>query len=288
MARRMLLTAITLVACSWSVLAVERATFILTSGERISGNVVYHTESRENLIGGYLNIGTSDGKEQTFRQEQVAVIDFIGGTPSNDELAALPNGPGHLMAMRDGTTREGRFVNMIAGTTVKWREPGGNVQDLPITSVARIYLNAESARNTFNYTGGGRSTRPSPGFSGGAQSGEITVQANMRWTDTGVAVRRGDVVRFQTRGQIKFGDGGSMTSGPDGAGGNNQAFPVPAMGVGGLVGRVGNSAPFPIGSNSSGITMPADGRLMLGVNDDNLNDNSGAFFVRINHTTTRR
>ena len=60
------------------------------------------------------------------------------------------------------------------------------------------------------------------------------------------------------------------------------------MGVGGLVGRVGNSAPFPIGSNSSGITMPADGRLMLGVNDDNLNDNSGAFFVRINHTTTRR
>ena len=139
MARRMVLVAVALVASSWSVLAaVERATFILTSGERISGNVVYHTESRENLIGGYLNIGTPDGKEQTFRQEQVAVIDFIGGTPSNNELSALPDGAGQLLVMRDGSTRDGQFVNMIAGTTVKWRERNGSVQDLPITSVSRI------------------------------------------------------------------------------------------------------------------------------------------------------
>ena len=86
------------------------------------------------------------------------------------------------------------------------RDPAATSRTCPLPRSRGIYLNAESARNTFNYTGGGRSTRPSPGFSGGAQSGEITVQANMRWTDTGVAVRRGDVVRFQTRGQIKFGE----------------------------------------------------------------------------------
>ena len=41
MARRMLLTAIALVACSWSVLAVAH-NLILTSGEhKISGNVIY-------------------------------------------------------------------------------------------------------------------------------------------------------------------------------------------------------------------------------------------------------
>ena len=59
------------------------------------------------------------------------------------------------------------------------------------------------------------------------------------------------------------------------------------MGVGGLVARVGNSAPFPIGSNTNGITMPADGRLMLGVNDDIL-DNSGAFYVQINRNNRNR
>ena len=53
------------------------------------------------------------------------------------------------------------------------------------------------------------------------------------------------------------------------------------MPVGGLIGRVGNSAPFPIGSNTQRIRMPADGTLMLGVNDQNLGDNSGYFTVTI-------
>ena len=50
---------------------------------------------------------------------------------------------------------------------------------------------------------------------------------------------------------------------------------------GGLIGRVGTSAPFPIGSNSQPIVMPADGRLMLGVNDNEPGDNSGAFTVTV-------
>jgi hypothetical protein len=53
------------------------------------------------------------------------------------------------------------------------------------------------------------------------------------------------------------------------------------MPVGGLIGKVGNSAPFPIGSNTQPIVMPADGVLMLGVNDNQLGDNSGAFSVMI-------
>ena len=42
----------------------ERATFILTDGERKSGTVVFHTDSRENLIAGNLNLGTDDGKTE--------------------------------------------------------------------------------------------------------------------------------------------------------------------------------------------------------------------------------
>ncbi len=56
------------------------------------------------------------------------------------------------------------------------------------------------------------------------------------------------------------------------------------MPAGGLIGKVGNSAPFPIGSNSQPITMPADGRLMLGVNDNEIGDNSGAFSVVVTKT----
>jgi hypothetical protein len=46
--------------------AAERATFILTDGERKSGPAVFHTASRENLINGNLNLGADDGKELTF------------------------------------------------------------------------------------------------------------------------------------------------------------------------------------------------------------------------------
>ena len=54
------------------------------------------------------------------------------------------------------------------------------------------------------------------------------------------------------------------------------------MPVGGLIAKVGNTAPFPIGSNTQPIVMPADGRLMLGVNDNELGDNSGYFTVAVN------
>src|ERR1700738_1873873 len=115
MARRFFSIACVMCVSGLLLAAVERATFILTDGERVSGTVVFHTESRENLIAGYLNLGTGDGKEQTFRENQVAVIDFIGGTPKTSELAALPEGSGHLLALRNGTTRLRWVVDVICG-----------------------------------------------------------------------------------------------------------------------------------------------------------------------------
>ena len=53
------------------------------------------------------------------------------------------------------------------------------------------------------------------------------------------------------------------------------------MGVGGLIGKVGNSQPFPIGANTQPIVMPETGRLLLGVNDTNPSDNSGFFSVEV-------
>jgi hypothetical protein len=53
------------------------------------------------------------------------------------------------------------------------------------------------------------------------------------------------------------------------------------VGTGALIGRVGNGAPFPIGRGTQPITMPANGPLMLGINDDVVQDNSGSFSVNI-------
>src|SRR5215510_956292 len=102
MVRRLIIsTAALLVLSSLSARAIERATFILTSGERKSGEVVFHTESRRNLIDNHLNLGVGGGREETFPEDQVAVIDFSGGDPSANELAQLP-ASGHFLVLRDG------------------------------------------------------------------------------------------------------------------------------------------------------------------------------------------
>ena len=68
-------------------------------------------------------------------------------------------------------------------------------------------------------------------------------------------------------------------------------YPVPTAGVGALIGYIlqsngQSSQPFLIGSQAT-LTVPADGRLYLLVNDDNYTDNSGSFSVRIVYPDNR-
>jgi hypothetical protein len=127
------------------------------------------------------------------------------------------------------------------------------------------------------------------GGSGGSKSGSnatvsnLAVLADQPWTDTGLNVRAGEMIRFEADGRIILSQGNQNITGPEGT--PNEAgarFPVPAIGVGGLIGKVGPTGrPFAIGARVEAIRMPASGRLMLGVNDDHYDDNSGAFRVSI-------
>jgi hypothetical protein len=263
------------------MLAAERATFILIDGERKSGTVVFHTPSRENLINGNLNLGTDNGREQTFPVDQVAVIDFVGGRPSPVEVQELPADNTNLLVLRSGDSQRGRLVNLVGGDTVRWQNEAGQQQQYAIRDVARIYLNPDRARTAMNLNGGAGTAVGTAGTAATAlEPGAIRIAANQPWTNTGITVKKGDRVAFRATGQIAFGQSPGQTAGPDGSGDlKNPNYPVPIMPVGGLVGKVGNTAPFPIGSNTQPIVMPADGQLMLGVNDNELGDNGGFFSV---------
>jgi hypothetical protein len=129
---------------------------------------------------------------------------------------------------------------------------------------------------------------PRPGNTGvagtrGAQNTApvtLNVPANQQWTSTNVRVSSGEVVRFQVTGEIHF------TANPNdraiSAGSVTPKFvagsPIPSALAGALIGRIDNGQPFGIGNQAS-ITMPAGGTLFLGVNDDNVADNSGQFQV---------
>jgi hypothetical protein len=267
------------------VRGAERATFILTDGQRMSGTVVFHTDARTNIRAdkNEFNVGLADGTEVPIPFHQVVAIDFAGGRPGNRELQSL--GAGHTLVMRDGAIHTGTLVDLVGGDTIRWRQRSGRVEEFPIRSASRIYLQADAARAQWqsDWPGRGGAARRSDDVSTpSADAGGVIVDANSMWTDTGIVVRRGEQVRFQATGRIRFREGIGQTAN---AAGNNTvrspAFPVDDMGVGGLIARVGNGAPFPLGSGTSAVTMPASGRLQLGVNDDDYSDNSGAFRVDV-------
>jgi len=121
------------------------------------------------------------------------------------------------------------------------------------------------------------------GALGNQVAGEtIRVNSQLRWTDTGITVRQGDIIRFQTSGQIQLSDNSSDMAGSAGSTNRRMApdSPISNVFAGALIGRIGNFQAFPIGDQAQ-ITAPVSGRLYLGVNDDHLADNRGEFVVTV-------
>jgi len=108
-----------------------------------------------------------------------------------------------------------------------------------------------------------------------------------RWTDTGVYVYAGDMVRFQATGVVYMMGGNDDAADPRGSRSGRRAgdSPLPDQPAGTLIGRIDNGAPFVIGDRNTAIRMPRAGRLYLSFNDDYLGDNHGSFRVAI---TTER
>ena len=245
-----------------SATAQEGATLVLKSGERVSGNLVD--------LNGSGFIMRVNGQERRVGANDVAVVEFTGGDANADVLARLSSGQ-QVVMLRNGQAIEGRLHDV-----------GG-------THPLRITVNTPSGARDFTSNDGAQIFLATPpgaapvGTVGTSSTGVTTgvrVDANQAWVDSGVNVSRGDRMAFNASGDIMVAPGASA-----GAGGTpalrSPGYPVPNAMAGALIGKVGNSAPFLIGSNTQPIEMPADGRLMLGVNDDGFGDNTGSFAVTI-------
>ncbi len=115
----------------------------------------------------------------------------------------------------------------------------------------------------------------------------MRVPGNSQGLDTGFDVRAGDQLTLSAEGTIVAGQrvGSVNANGRQGGIFGNPRYPFPQAGAGALLGLVRDTAgrqsqPFLVGTQLT-FTAQADGRLFLLVNDDNYNDNSGEFIVRI-------
>jgi hypothetical protein len=115
---------------------------------------------------------------------------------------------------------------------------------------------------------------------GNYAQGGIRVPASGGWVNTGIRVRRGEYVSFETSGEVQLSDNRNDRAQAAGTSRTAPRAPLPSVNAGALIGRVGNSQPFGIGNQTS-VPMPFDGILYLAVNDDERSDNAGEFVVSI-------
>jgi Ca2+-binding EF-hand superfamily protein len=110
----------------------------------------------------------------------------------------------------------------------------------------------------------------------------VRVNAQERWTDTGLTVRAGDILTFESSGTIQMTDDARDTATPSGSIKARRAPNAPILSAlaGSLIAKIGDSAPVLVGDRRS-LRATESGPVYLGVNDDHLPDNNGEFVVTI-------
>lgn len=187
-------------------------------------------------------------------------------------LAAL----GDTLVLRNGRSFNGELVSVRDGR-IEFRTNSGRTERVNVEDVDRVEFSGGGRDRDNNDGGSGLNGRPS-----GLREREVQVQGAQAWTRTNVELKDGQEVWFDSKGQVQWGPG--RKDGPGGEGGSprNPGRPIPARAGAALIGKIGeNGDPFFIGSERGPIQVRGRGTLFLGVNDDFLQDNSGAFRVTV-------
>jgi hypothetical protein len=132
------------------------------------------------------------------------------------------------------------------------------------------------------------STNPPPRGVAGGQSRTIQVAASAAWTATGVVLDPGVGVEIEASGTIEAAapsEGRALYHQvpPSGRAEFHSHLPQAFLPALSLLGRIGNGPVVPVGLGVRMLAAPpyGSGELFLGINDDGVGDNSGAWTVRI-------
>lgn len=254
--------------------AADQVTVLLRSGQKVAGTL-------EDLNQGTLFVRVSLHEQRKLPIGDVVLIDFVGGASGLPETElSQARGDDHLLVMRNSTLVAGRLVDILGGVGSDrpdearlfiFRTAGGEERRVPVGEVGRVYVGRYPVATT---TG--------PALPSNAEG--VKVAANQAWVPTGIYVARGQQVTFGTQGEVQLSSDANdrATAAGSTTGRRAAGAPMPGVLAGALIGRIGpNGTPFGIGDQSAPIPMPEPGELYLAVNDDERNDNQGAFAVTV-------
>lgn len=254
----------------------QSATVVMRNGDRVQAEVL--DMGRDIVLG----VG---GQTRRVPIGDVVLMDFAGNGRdiSGDELSRANAANGYVL-MRSGESFNASLQDLTGKPLAAVFSNGRRAN---LSDVARIYLGSVS--NVAGFPNQPGISNPGTGTSGGnapnapVDARTVVVPANVAWSNTGIMVRRGQQLRFESSGEIRLSFNGDDMARPAGAinGRTADRAPIASFPAGALIGRINNGPPFAIGDTTNPIVMSNNGRLFFGINDDHVADNSGNFVVRI-------
>jgi len=230
----------------------------------------YAIAANQNIVGTTGTFGTLGANTQT--------AEYVGGGALLGTIIGALAGGGKGAAI-------GAAVGAAAGAGAQVVTQGRTV-DVPAESLLTYRLERDLTLGVADtgFARAGRHYHPLNQADAGANYGTstIVVPGNQQWSPTNVWVRSGDVMRFRVAGVVRLSGDAYDSVGPGGTLNQYAAAGSPLLDQprGAIIARIDNGQPFLIG-NQSAVSMPADGPLFLGINDDYVLDNAGQFDVEI-------
>jgi hypothetical protein len=188
-----------------------------------------------------------------------------------------------VLVLRNGTRVQGELITVRNGV-IEFEEQrsGGRGRVLRVDREEVVRIELDRYGGDGGWPGGGGGDVGGGNRPPGMRERVVNVGASVQWNDTGIDVRSGQTLFFNASGQVRWGR--DRRDGPEGENNSpdNPGRPMPNRPGAALIGRVGGSDDaFFIGGSNGGIRVRSGGRLYLGINDEVLTDNSGAFRVTV-------
>ena len=256
----------------------DRATIQMRDGTKVEGRI-------EALGQGTLFLRVSQADQRRIPVSSIALIDRKGGATGlpETEIREARNAD-QLLLLTNGTSVKGQLVQIRGGEgsgdegprTYIFRTTAGEDRNYAPDQVSRIYL------GSYPFEAAVREPAAAAASQSQVPAGGVRVPAASSWVATGLTVRKGDIVSFDTTGEVQLSDNTADRATAAGTNRPARLGPMPAVNAGALIGRIGGyGQPFGIGDQAS-VPMPAAGTLYLAVNDDERSDNAGEFIVVLN------
>ena len=192
-------------------------------------------------------------------------------------IAAGVIGSADTLVLMNGRRIQGELLGVF-GREIEFEERAGGgrrIMRVPRTDILRIEFVEDQ------YTNQLQNDRPT--IPPRLRERNVTVNPTQAWTDTGIEVRAGQEIYFQASGQVTWSPNKRVDANGTRNSGSNPNRPLPRRDGGALLGRIGERDIFLIGLDVGPFRVRQNGRLYLGVNDDNLEDNTGAYYVIVSY-----